>query len=160
MNKETAAAYATVVDNPADADLILVRTTTDPERRPGGPGPGGPGPGPFGTPDGGVNIDFPAGKWANLMALKATGKPVVAAINPTGSSCVLPPAIKTDINASLMVFDVFDSALLDVVFGRFKPVGKLPFEVPSSMDAVRAQLEDVPFDSKDPTFAFDHGLTY
>ena len=108
----------------------------------------------------GVNIAFPTEKWENLLALKASGKPVVAAFNPTGSSCVLPPEVKTELNASLMVFDVFDSALLDVVFGRFKPVGKLPFEVPSSMDAVRAQLEDVPFDSPNPTFAFDHGLTY
>ena len=147
VDKEVAAKYATVVDKPADADLILVRTTTVAE---GGRGGG----------QGGVDISFPAEKWANLQALKAAGKPVVAAFNPTGSSCVLPPAVKTDLNASLMVFDVFDSALLDVVFGRFKPVGKLPFEVPSSMEAVRAQLEDVPFDSKDPTFPFDYGLTY
>ncbi len=152
VDPAVAAKYATVVDKPADADLILVRTTTVAER--------GRDAGPFGTPDGGVNIAFPTEKWENLQALKASGKPVVAAFNPTGSSCVLPPEVKTELNASLMVFDVFDSALLDVVFGRFKPVGKLPFEVPSSMDAVRAQLEDVPFDSKDPTFAFDHGLTY
>ena len=59
-----------------------------------------------------------------------------------------------------MIFDVFDKALLDVVFGKFNPVGKLSFEVPSSMDAVRAQLEDVPFDSKDPTFPYGHGLSY
>jgi len=39
--------------------------------------------------------------------------------------------------------------------------GKLPFELPSSMDAVRAQLEDVPHDSKDPLFAIGYsGLTY
>ena len=68
--------------------------------------------------------------------------------------------MKTDLNASLMIFDVFDSALLDVVFGKFNPSGKLSFEVPSSMDAVRAQKEDIPFDSKDPTFAFGHGLSY
>ena len=147
VNAQTAAKYATLVDKPADADLILVRTTTVPEGR----GRGG---------QGEVNIDFPAEKWAHIQDLRKAGKPVVVAFNPTGSSCVLPPAVKTDLNASLMVFDVFDSALLDVVFGKFKPVGKLSFEVPSSMDAVRAQLEDVPFDSKDPTFAFGHGLSY
>ena len=135
------------MENPADADLILVRTTTVPDRRAMGP-------------QGEVNIDFPAEKWAHIQELRASGKPVVVAFNPTGSSCILPPAVKTDLNASLMIFDVFDSALLDVVFGKFKPVGKLSFEVPSSMDAVRAQLEDMPFDSKDPTFPFGHGLTY
>ena len=148
VKPEEAAKYATVVENPAEADLILVRTTTVADRR------------GFGGPQGEVNIDFPAEKWAHLMELRASGKPVVVAFNPTGSSCILPPAVKTDLNASLMIFDVFDSALLDVVFGKFKPVGKLSFEVPSSMDAVRAQKEDMPFDSKDPTFPFGHGLSY
>jgi beta-glucosidase len=44
--------------------------------------------------------------------------------------------------------------------GKFAPTGKLPFEIPSSMDAVRAQLEDLPHDSKSPLFPFGHGLTY
>ena len=152
VDAAVAAKYATVVDNPADADLILVRTTTVADN---GGGRGGMGGG-----QGEANIDFPAAKWAHIQELRAAGKPVVVAFNPTGSSCILPPAVKTDLNASLMVFDVFDSALLDVVFGKFNPVGKLSFEVPSSMDAVRAQLEDVPFDSKDPTFEFNHGLSY
>jgi hypothetical protein len=58
------------------------------------------------------------------------------------------------------VFDVLDNALFDVIFGKFNPVGKLPFELPSSMEAVRNQLEDVPFDSKDPLFEFGYGLSY
>ena len=39
-------------------------------------------------------------------------------------------------------------------------VGKLPFELPSSMDAVREQLEDLPYDSKAPLFKFGAGLSY
>ena len=35
------------------------------------------------------------------------------------------------------------AALLDVVFGRAAPQGTLPFELPSSMDVVRQQKEDV-----------------
>ena len=151
VKPEEAGKYATVVGKPEEADLILVRTTTVADNR----GRGG-----FGGPQGEVNIDFPAEKWAHLQDLRKAGKPLVVAFNPTGSSCVLPPAVKTDLNASLMIFDVFDSALLDVVFGKFNPTGKLSFEVPSSMDAVRAQKEDIPFDSKDPTFAFGHGLGY
>ena len=42
----------------------------------------------------------------------------------------------------------------------FAPTGRLPFELPSSMDAVRAQKEDVPYDSAAPLFPFGAGLTY
>ena len=152
VDAQVAGKYATVVGKPAQADLILYRTTTVADRRSGGFGGG--------HAQAEVNIDFPAEKWAHIQELRRSGKPVVVAFNPTGSSCILPPAVKTDLNASLMVFDVFDSALLDVVFGKFNPSGKLSFEVPSSMDAVRAQKEDVPFDSKDPTFPYGHGLSY
>jgi beta-glucosidase len=55
---------------------------------------------------------------------------------------------------------VSDEALFDVLAGRFVPQGKLPFEMPSSMDAVRAQLEDVPHDSTAPLFPIGSGLTY
>jgi beta-glucosidase len=50
--------------------------------------------------------------------------------------------------------------LFDVIFGQFSPQGKLPFEIPSSMDAVMAQKEDLPDDSVAPTFIFGHGLSY
>lgn len=49
-------------------------------------------------------------------------------------------------------------AVLDVIFGRFNPMGKLPFELPGSMDAVCEQKEDVPYDSRNPLFGF--GLTF
>ena len=57
-------------------------------------------------------------------------------------------------------FGASDEAVLDVLFGRAAPEGRLPFELPSSMAAVRAQKPDVPFDSKDPLFPFGHGLAY
>jgi beta-glucosidase len=47
-------------------------------------------------------------------------------------------------------FGARDAAVLDVIFGKFEPQGKLPFELPSSMDAVRKQREDVPRDSANP----------
>ena len=57
-------------------------------------------------------------------------------------------------------FGVNDTVLMEAIFGRFQPTGKLPIELPSSMDAVRAQKEDVPYDSKNPLFPFGFGLTY
>jgi beta-glucosidase len=62
--------------------------------------------------------------------------------------------------AVVAVFGASDGAVLDVLFGRAQPEGRLPFELPSSMAAVREQLPDVPCDSRDPLFAFGHGLRY
>jgi beta-glucosidase len=70
------------------------------------------------------------------------------------------PEIANRAAALLGSFGANDAAVLDVVFGRFAPSGKLPFELPSSMDAVRKQFEDVPYDSENPLFPFGHGLTY
>ncbi len=70
------------------------------------------------------------------------------------------PEIAEKSVALLADFGASDDAVLDVIFGRFAPTGKLPFELPSSMDAVRKQKPDVPHDSVNPLFAFGHGLTY
>ena len=70
------------------------------------------------------------------------------------------PEIAEKSAALLADFGASDSAVLDIVFGRFQPGGKLPFELPSSMEAVRKQKEDLPYDSENPTFRFGHGLTY
>jgi beta-glucosidase len=74
------------------------------------------------------------------------------------------PAVIPEIaeNAAALIghFGASDEALLDLVFGKAQPAGKLPFEMPSSMEAVEAQKEDVPLDSKDPLFKFGHGLTF
>ena len=62
------------------------------------------------------------------------------------------PAVIPEIAAScrglFVNFGANDEAFLEVVFGRFNPQGKLPIELPSSMDAVRKQKEDVPYDSE------------
>jgi beta-glucosidase len=70
---------------------------------------------------------------------------------------VIPELIET-CAAVVAVFGASDAAVLDVLFGRARAEGRLPFELPSSMDAVRAQLPDVPGDSVDPIFRFGHGL--
>ena len=51
-----------------------------------------------------------------------------------------------------------DDALLDALTGAIPPRGRLPFDLPRSMDAGAARTrEDVPgYD--DPLFAFGHGL--
>jgi len=70
------------------------------------------------------------------------------------------PEIAERSAALLGNFGAKDDALLDIIFGRFAPQGKLPFELPSSMDAVRKQKADLPHDSENPLFEFGHGLSY
>uniref|UniRef100_E6Q043 beta-glucosidase n=1 Tax=mine drainage metagenome TaxID=410659 RepID=E6Q043_9ZZZZ len=74
------------------------------------------------------------------------------------------PAILSNVNdkAAAIVgnFGVSDRALLNVLTGRAKPMGKLPFELPSSMAEVKAQKGDVPHDTAHPLYAFGFGLRY
>jgi beta-glucosidase len=85
-------------------------------------------------------------------------KPTVVALHLENPLVV--PELAQEAAALLATFGAADEALLDVLVGKFPPSGKLPFEMPSSMEAVRAQLEDVPHDSKAPLFAIGSGLTY
>jgi len=50
--------------------------------------------------------------------------------------------------------------LADVLSGKRKARGKLPFELPSSQEAVDKQLEDLPYDSENPRYPFGYGLGY
>lgn len=70
------------------------------------------------------------------------------------------PEIAAQCAGLLADFGANDAAVLDVVFGRFNPGGKLPFEMPSSMESVREQKEDLPYDSENPRFPFGFGLSY
>lgn len=70
------------------------------------------------------------------------------------------PEIVASAGAVLGHFGATDDAILDVLFGRSEPEGRLPFDMPSSWDAVLNQMEDVPFDTEDPLFRFGHGLRY
>ncbi len=66
------------------------------------------------------------------------------------------PAILTplrDAGVKLVAsFGTSDAALLDALSGRVLPVGRLPFELPSSMAAVKAQDSGTPADSKAPLY--------
>ena len=57
-------------------------------------------------------------------------------------------------------FDTSDEVLAYVLFGKRKPQGKMPFELPSSKEAVEQQLEDLPYDSKHALYKFGAGLSY
>jgi beta-glucosidase len=74
------------------------------------------------------------------------------------------PAILTELKdrASALVgnFGISDVALLDVLTGAARPEGRLPFELPSSMQEVEAQRSDVPHDTAHPLYRIGYGLRY
>jgi beta-glucosidase len=74
------------------------------------------------------------------------------------------PAILTPLQAGARAlianFGVSDEALIDVLTGRGRPGGKLPFELPSSMEAVAGQRPDMPHDSARPLYPFGFGRSY
>ena len=74
------------------------------------------------------------------------------------------PAILTEINekcdALIADFGTSDEVLVEIIFGKINPSGKLPFELPSTWEAVQKQLEDVPYDSENPLYKFGDGLSY
>ena len=72
------------------------------------------------------------------------------------------PAILTEVsaeaNALLVDFGTSDEALVGLLSGEVNPKAKLPFELPSSQEAVEKQLEDVPYDSENPLYPFGFGV--
>ena len=63
--------------------------------------------------------------------------------------------------AILATFGVRDAAIMDVLTGRFKPSGKLPFALAATTQAFMRQASDAPgYDRSDTLFPFGFGLSY
>ena len=103
------------------------------------------------------DLDFKQPELDELLAL-ARSKPTVLVLHLERPAVI--PELVEACAAIVCVFGASDEAVDDVLHGRTAPEGKLPFELPSSMDAVRTQKPDVPGDSAEPLFRFGHGLSY
>lgn len=176
LDASVAAQYGYVsTNNPDDADVCIVRVSPTGAGgggrgqgggrggagggRPGGGGPGGGFAG-GGRPGGGgqpVDLTIPAARLTPVRALMQK-KPTIIVLQFDSPYVI--PELANESAALLATFGVSDEALFDVLMGKFNPTGKLPFELPASMDAVREQLEDLPYDSKTPLFKFGAGLSY
>lgn len=149
VSDSVAARYGTVVSKPEDADFAIVRLQTPWY--------------PVDTPNRFAamfhhgDLDFQGPDKDELLLLLKT-VPTIVDIYLDRPAVI--PEISQHALALLANFGASDAALLDVVFGLSKPEGRLPFELPSSMDAVRLQKEDLPYDSKDPLYPFGFGLFY
>ncbi|MCF2531624.1 glycoside hydrolase family 3 protein [Yinghuangia sp. KLBMP8922] len=143
IDPQVAARYGTVVARPEDADLAVVRLAAPYEKREG----------LLEQAFHAGSLEFPEAETARLRALAAT---VPLAL------CVFldRPAVLTGLPeaARLLLgdFGAADDIVLDAVFGRAEPGGRLPFDLPSSMRAVEESREDMPFDTADPLFRFGH----
>jgi beta-glucosidase len=57
----------------------------------------------------------------------------------------------------LATYGVSDEAVLDVVFGRARPEGRLPFDLPQSMAALEEHPPDLPGGTVGPLLRFGDG---
>jgi beta-glucosidase len=147
VNPAEVAGFGTVVAAPNEADLAILRIAAPFEPRDQYPLE------PF-FHSGDLDIKEP-----ELSRLMRILRAVPTVVDVYLERPAVIPEIAEEAAVLLGSFGASDAALLDVVSGRFPPRGKLPFELPSSMEAVRAQKPDVPYDSAAPLFPFGFGLT-
>jgi beta-glucosidase-like glycosyl hydrolase len=145
VSAEAVARHGTPVDRPEDADVALVRLMA-----------------PF-EPRSDLfleswfhqgSLDFPPGLIVRLQRIAAHCRLVVDVVldRPAVLTPLLPVA-----DAVVGSYGTSDDALLEALTGVVPPRGRLPFDLPRSMDQVRTHPEDVP-GYVDPLFAFGHGL--
>lgn len=91
-------------------------------------------------------------------------KPVIAVVslkNPMVMAEFEPYA-----DAVLVEYGVNPEAVLDILAGKFEPLGLLPVQIPKDMETVEGQKEDVAFDmecytdSEGHTYDFGYGLNF
>jgi beta-glucosidase len=102
------------------------------------------------------DLDFKGDTLAEILGLLAAA-PTIVVIYLDRPAVI--PEIGAAAQALLADYGASDAAVLDVIFGRARPEGRLPFELPSSMDAVRRQHADVAHDSENPLYPFGFGLS-
>jgi beta-glucosidase len=147
MDPHTAAEYGYVVDRPSQADLAILRLQA-----------------PYEVRDDFLEAHYHTGHLDFTDAEKSHILGVMAQVPTIVDIYLDRPAVIPEIarhSAALLAnFGASDSAVLDVIFGRVTPSATLPFEMPSSMEAVRRRRGDMPRDSDNPIFSFGYGLTY
>lgn len=91
-------------------------------------------------------------------------KPVILVIHVDRP--FVPAEVEPYADAIILSFGVSNNALLDVISGKFSPVGKLPCQLPADMRTVEEQFEDTPHDMRCYTdsdgnaYDFAFGLRY
>jgi len=147
LDPAVVARYGTVVDRPDDADVAVIRVAA-----------------PF-EPRSDLfleayfhqgSLDFPPGLPVRLARI-AEHCPLILDVL-LGRPAVLTPLLPIPA-AVVGSYGTSDDALLDALTGTIPPRGRLPFDLPRSMEQVRGHHEDVP-GYPDPLLGFGHGLSW
>lgn len=137
-----------LVATPRDADIAILRLRCPYEPRPGG----------FEKKFHAGSLAFAPAELARLEAIFAAVPIVVVDVYLDRPAVI--PEVAARSTALLASYGTSADAFLNVVFGTERPQGRLPFDLPRSMEAVIASRSDVPYDTADPLFRFGDGLRY
>jgi beta-glucosidase len=150
INSQIAREYGfTVVEKIEDADLALIRTVTPFERLH-----------PnyfFGSLMHEGDLGFHDGN-PDYEAIKAASAKVPTVVTIYLDRPAILTNVKDKVAALVGNFGVSDAALFEALTGKVALQGRLPFELPSSMDEVRAQSPDAPEDTAHPLYRFGFGI--
>ena len=149
MDSAVVANYAMVVSTPEEADFAIIRLNTpwypvDTKNW-------------FARTFHHGDLDFKGEEKDRILKLLQTVPTIVDLY--LDRPAVIPEIAESSL-ALIADFGASDKSVCEVLFGNSTPKGKLPFELPSSMEAVRNQMTDVPYDSEDPLYEFGFGLRY
>lgn len=149
---EPAAAQAagfTIVDSADKADISLIRLSTPHQKLHPGHF--------FGSRQHEGDLDFkPDNSGLAIVKQAASAKaPVILVVDMDRPAIV--SAVRPHAALLLTAFGISDAALFDALRGVTPPKGKLPFEIPSDMSAVRAQSPALPHDSVNPAYPIGFG---
>ena len=142
------AEYGDVVATAAEADFAILRLATPHDHRQTTT---------FETFFHSGPLDFDGDELADILDLLFT-VPTIVVLNLERPAVV--PEIAQRAAALVAEYGSSDRAVLDVLFGRAKPEGRLPFQLPASMVDVLAGDLDEPHRFTDPLFDFGFGLSY
>ncbi len=149
IDPAVASVYGTVVKKPGEADFAIIRIKSPSQPLEGA--------GLLGRMFSSGDLDFKEKEKAEILEL-LNAVPAIVDIYIDRPAVI--PEIAAASKGLIANYGSNDKALLDIVFGDFNPQGKLPVELPSSMEAVRQQKEDLPYDSENPLYKFGFGLHY
>jgi beta-glucosidase len=145
IGSSAAARLGRVVDEPADADLAVLRLNAPYEPRPGG----------FESFFHAGSLEFAEGERDRILRI-CEQVPTIIVLFLDRPAIV--PELAGAAAAFLVEFGARDDAVVDVLLGEALARGRLPFDLPSSTEAVTKSRSDVPFDTADPVFRFGDGI--
>lgn len=109
---------------------------------------------------GATTLEFPEEQVALVDALDKAGANVVAVVVMNRAYVLTPIVEKAD--SVLLVYrpgvTSGAEAVADTLYGENAVTGKLPFQIPASMDQVLNQREDMPKDIENPLYEYGFGI--